>query len=218
MLEDRRAEYRVDAVAGMQHQVLTDPSEHRGEHHEDRQPDADHDQRALRAVHDHLVDDDLGEQRRGEREQLDHQGSGEHLGPDAAVLQQFWNEPAEAKARGPLGGLIRIVDMASDRREQDDGPGIQPFERLERISRGRVGAGVKKHHAIRMSLHQHRQARFGARRAVVAAPPPSPVSTIRHGIGASRSRASSHPRWCALKPSARAAMTSVSVPCSGGCC
>jgi hypothetical protein len=59
--EDLAAEHGVDAVAGVQHQVLAQPAHDGGEQHEHRQGDADHDSVLLRLVHDHLVDDDLGE-------------------------------------------------------------------------------------------------------------------------------------------------------------
>jgi hypothetical protein len=59
--EDLAAEHGIDAVAGVQHQVLAQPAHDSREHHEHRQGDADHPQRAVALVRDHLVDDDLGE-------------------------------------------------------------------------------------------------------------------------------------------------------------
>ena len=59
--------------------------------------DADHDQRALGLVHHDLVDDHLGEQRRGEADELDGERGEQHVAPDALVLEQLGDEPAEAE-------------------------------------------------------------------------------------------------------------------------
>ena len=61
MLEHLQPQHRVDAVAGMQDQVLAHPGHGGGEGHEHRQPDADDGQGIERVVNDDLVDDDLGE-------------------------------------------------------------------------------------------------------------------------------------------------------------
>ena len=59
--KDMTTQHGVDAVAGVQHEVLAQPGHGAGEQHEHDQPDGDGDQGALRLVHHDLVDDDLGE-------------------------------------------------------------------------------------------------------------------------------------------------------------
>lgn len=55
------AEDGIDAVAGMQDEVLAHPGEQGGEDHEHGQADGDDDQGAFGAMHHDFVDDDLGE-------------------------------------------------------------------------------------------------------------------------------------------------------------
>ena len=96
-VEHRRAQHGIDPVAGVQDQVLAHPGKQRGKNHEYGEPDADDDQRALGMVDDDLVDDDLGEQRRAQREQLDDQRGDQHVAPDALVLHQLRDEPVKAE-------------------------------------------------------------------------------------------------------------------------
>lgn len=93
------AEHRVDAIAGVQHQVLAQPAHAGAERHEHGEPHRDHDERALRLMHHHLVDDDLGENRRGERDELDEERGEKHVAPDAPMAQKLVPEPAEAELR-----------------------------------------------------------------------------------------------------------------------
>ena len=88
----------------MQHQVLAAPAHQGIEHDEDGHGDADGNQRALGAVHHHLVDDGLGEQRRCERDHLQRQAGQQHVSPNAAVPQQLRGEPFEAKGLGDGAG------------------------------------------------------------------------------------------------------------------
>ncbi len=104
MLEDAAGEDRVDAIAGVQEKILAHVAESGGENEEEQQRRHDHRQRARGVMDDHLVDDDLGEQRRGERNELHHQRSGEHVAPDGAVAQELGHEPSQAeRRRGELG-------------------------------------------------------------------------------------------------------------------
>jgi hypothetical protein len=99
VLEYLETQHGVDAVARVQDQVLTHPGHGGAEYHEHRQPDADHGEGIQGVVHDHLVDDDLGEQGGGERHQLDGKGSHEDVAEYLAVLEQFGDEPTEAEMR-----------------------------------------------------------------------------------------------------------------------
>ena len=101
VLERAHAEHRVDAVAGVQHQVLARVAQRRAEQHEDRERGQDDDQRARRMVHDDLVDDDLGAQRHRQRDRLQRERGRQHFAPDRLVAQQLGNEPAQAER--PVG-------------------------------------------------------------------------------------------------------------------
>jgi hypothetical protein len=62
----------------------------------------EYDQRAVRLVDDHLVDDHLGEQRRRQADELDRQAGDQHVAPDALVLEEFGEEPANGKRYSAL--------------------------------------------------------------------------------------------------------------------
>ena len=97
MAEDLAAEDGIDAVAGVQDQVLAQPGHDAGEDHEQDQGDTEDDQGAVGLVDDDLVDDDLGEQRGGEGDELDGEAGEEDVAPDFLVLEEFGDEPAEAE-------------------------------------------------------------------------------------------------------------------------
>jgi len=108
VLEHLQAQHGIDAVAGVQDQVLAHPGHRRTEHHEHGQPDADDDQGIEGVMDDHLVDDHLREQGRGQRHELDGEGSQKDVAEYLAVLQQLGEEPAEAELRAGGGLRIRI--------------------------------------------------------------------------------------------------------------
>ena len=123
VVEHRRAQHGIHAVAGVQDQVLAHPGKQRGKDHEHGQADADHDQRALGMVDDDLVDDDLGEQRRAQREHLDDQGGDQHIAPDALVLQQLRDEPVEAEFGLVFQRAVGILDVFGFERQLECGAG-----------------------------------------------------------------------------------------------
>jgi hypothetical protein len=50
-------------------------------------------------MHHNLVDDDLGENRRGERDELDEERGKKYVAPDPPMAQKLVPEPAEAELR-----------------------------------------------------------------------------------------------------------------------
>lgn len=87
----------------MQDEVLAQPAQAGGKDQKDCQRYAGNDQRAARLVHDDLVDDDLGKQRCRQCDELNSERRQKNVTPDAAVLEQFRNEPAETEVlRWPL--------------------------------------------------------------------------------------------------------------------
>jgi hypothetical protein len=82
---------------------------HRGvEEHEHRKADGDDDECVRGLVHDHLVDDDLGKERRRQREELDEERRRQHVAPDALVAQELVPEPAEAEFRRGLRAVVAL--------------------------------------------------------------------------------------------------------------
>src|SRR5574341_260385 len=65
-------------------------------------------QRREAFVHEHLVDDDLGEERREQAKELEKEGRDEHLAEEFAIFDDGRNEPGEIKLQilktqvGPL--------------------------------------------------------------------------------------------------------------------
>ena len=102
MTEYLGAQNGVNAIAGVKDEELPQPGHDGGEEHEHQQGDTEHDQGALGLMDHDLVDDDLGEQRRGQAHQLNDEGGKQHVAPDALVLLELRQEPA--KAEGPSFG------------------------------------------------------------------------------------------------------------------
>ena len=100
MTEYLAAQHRVDAVARVQNKILPQPGQKCIEKQEDHQAHRDGDQRALGLMHDHFVDDDLCEQRRGQADELQHQRGNQHITPDGFVFKQLRQKPAEAEFVG----------------------------------------------------------------------------------------------------------------------
>ena len=125
-----RTQYGIDPVAGVQHQILAQPTENGGEDHKNRHADQHHDQRALGAVDDHFVDDGLGEQGGCQREQLDDQRGQQDFLPQLFVFQQLWNEPAKTKTPVLCGqdgtvGIGPLADLGAQTRDVALRPGLE---------------------------------------------------------------------------------------------
>ena len=131
VLEHLQAQHRVDAVAHVEDEVLAHPGHRGGENHKHRQTDADHRQRVERVMDNHFVNHYLGEQRRCERHQLDCERREEYVAEDAAVLQQFGDEPAEAEFRACRAQRIRIGERLFFRGGQQHLACIDRFELTE---------------------------------------------------------------------------------------
>lgn len=130
VLEHLGAEHRINAVAGVVHQVLPHPAHQCGEHHKQGHADTDGPQRVDSVVYHHLVYHHLGEHRCRQRHQLQHQRSQQHVAPDRLVLEQFRHEPAETefartgffRARFRWRELQRVADVTRGKLCQRRGP------------------------------------------------------------------------------------------------
>lgn len=113
--ENLATENRIDTVAGVQHKVLAQPAHTAGEEHEYDQGYAKNDQGAMGLVNDDLVDDDLGEQRGSQTDELDGEAGKQYVTPDGLVLEQFGDEPRETECHGlgfKAGNLAFLVGAA----------------------------------------------------------------------------------------------------------
>lgn len=113
------AQHGVHPVAGVQHEGLPGPTQQGGEHHEDCHAQGNGDKGAFGAVHHHLVDDGLGEQRRAQCQQLQHQRGQQHFMPDTSVFQQLGHEPPETEA-GARGECVGVVWPRANRGDAQD--------------------------------------------------------------------------------------------------
>ena len=155
-------QYGIDAVAGMQHQVLAHPGQQRRKDHEHRQADADHDQGALGAVHHDLVDDHLGEQRRAQGEYLDDERGDQHIAPDLLVLHQLGDEPAETERCLTGQCAIGIADGFGFQGELKGGAGKAPGELGAAQRLGGIGTDLEQGHALVIDLNDDGGVSFAA--------------------------------------------------------
>lgn len=121
--KDLAAQHGIDAIAGMQHEVLAQPGHGAGEEHEHDQGHAEHDQGAVGLVNNHLVDDDLGEQRCRQADQLDGQTGEQHVAPDGLVFEEFGDEPFETEfllLGRKAGDFVILVGAAGFAGNQDE--------------------------------------------------------------------------------------------------
>jgi hypothetical protein len=160
--EHLASEHRVHSVAGVDQEVLAQPTHARIEGEEHRKAHGDGDQRALGLVDHHLVDHDLRAKGRREADELDEEGRRQHVAPDALVLEELGPEPAEAKLR-PLRcavlrrGLDRLV-------LQKDNVRREAFaQRGERRGLGCLTPGDEIEKPLGVALDEDRRARLLAR-------------------------------------------------------
>ena len=145
MAEDLAAEEGIDAVAGVQYQVLPQPGHDGAEDHEHQHADTDDNQGAFGLVDYDLVYDDLGEQRGGQRDELDYQRGQQDFLPDGLVFEQLGDKPFETEARGLPACSIRINGVARFFFRDEQYAGMKLACNL-RISGalGRLGAGAEE--------------------------------------------------------------------------
>jgi len=95
--EQPGAKLDVDAVGGVGKQIGAQDAEHGLEKRDRHQRDGQHVERAQGAMHQHLVDHHLEEQRRDQAEELQEEGSDQHLAQQAAIFVDRRDEPADAE-------------------------------------------------------------------------------------------------------------------------
>ena len=80
MPEQPRAKFDIDAVRRMREEIGAKAAHDRFEQRDADKADDEHIERRLGAMHEHLVDHHLEEQRRDKREELQEERGDEHLG------------------------------------------------------------------------------------------------------------------------------------------
>ena len=111
MGEQALAEFDVDPVGGVGQRVGAQILQRDVEQADDHQAGNQHEQSLVSSVGQHLVDDDLEEQRRRQRENLNEKRRGQHMAERTAISPERRQEPADAeRARADA----RAADPARD--------------------------------------------------------------------------------------------------------
>ena len=103
MVEQSRAELDVDAVGGVGEQIGAQNSQNGLEHRDRHQADHQHIERAEGAMHQHLVDHHLEEQRRDQRKQLQEERSEQHLAQETAIFVNRAEKPGDVETAADVG-------------------------------------------------------------------------------------------------------------------
>jgi hypothetical protein len=101
--EQARTQLDVDAVGGVREQIGALDAEDGLEQRDRHQTHHQHLQRRQAAVHQHLVDDHLEEQRRDQREELQEERGDEHLAEEASIFVDRPEKPGDAESACDVG-------------------------------------------------------------------------------------------------------------------
>ncbi len=102
MVEQARAELDVDAVGGVREQIGPQDAKN-GLENRDRQETDDQDvEGAQPPVYQHLVDDDLKEQRRDQGEQLQEKRGDQHLAQEVPIFVDRSQKPCDVEPTGDV--------------------------------------------------------------------------------------------------------------------
>src|SRR3954467_13074174 len=97
MTQNMTAENGVDACAGVQYKILAKPGHRGAKEKEHAKCDRNDGEGARGLVHDHLVDDHLGSERRRKTDELNEKRGQQHVAPNRFMSQKFVREPPEAE-------------------------------------------------------------------------------------------------------------------------
>ena len=102
MVKQTRAELDINAVGRVREEISPQNAKNRLEERDRDQADDKHVERAQAAMHQHLVDDDLEEQRRHQGEQLQKERCNQHFAQQMPVFMDRPHEPGDVEAAGDL--------------------------------------------------------------------------------------------------------------------
>ncbi|MCY1527827.1 hypothetical protein D9M68_629120 [compost metagenome] len=150
MLKQTRAQLDIDPLRGVRQEIVAQSREHRLEQRHAGQRDQHYHKRALRAMGQYLVDDDLERQRRHQGEYLDKEGREQNMRQLGLVFADGVPEPPHIElGRGsPACGVGRRSHRGDARTRFDPCTG----EVRRKLGR-RHGDGLRAG-----ALHQHRVA------------------------------------------------------------
>ncbi len=102
MPEQPRAELDVDAVGRVREQVGAQNTHDRLEYADGDETEDEHVEGAHAAMHEHLVDHHLEEQRGDQREELQEEGGDQHLGEKPPVFVNCTEKPRDIETSGEI--------------------------------------------------------------------------------------------------------------------
>ena len=97
MPEQPRPELDINPIGGVGKQISAQNPQDRLEQADRDEADHQHVERAHAAMHEHLVDHDLKEQRRHQRKQLKKERGDQHLAQETAVFVDCAQEPRDVE-------------------------------------------------------------------------------------------------------------------------
>jgi hypothetical protein len=150
MAEQPGAQLDVDAVGGVGQHVGAQPTQQDLEYRDHHQAEHQHVERAPALVDQHLVDHDLGEERRDQAEELQEQRADQRLAQQAAEPHDRGDEPGEIEGAGG-------ADQPLARGHQDELAAPAGVERRALLDRRTVGGEVLQQHAIVGDARQQRE-------------------------------------------------------------
>ena len=100
MLEQPRPELDIDSVGRMRKQIGAQDPQDRLKQGDGNEADHQHVERAHAAMHEHLVDDDLEEQRRDQRKELEEERRDQHFTQKTAIFVDRAQEPGDVEPAG----------------------------------------------------------------------------------------------------------------------
>src|SRR5262249_12609404 len=112
--EGSRGDADVDLVRGEQQQVALEEGEGGIEQDGERDADRQNVERRVGVVHEHLVEDNLDENRYRKREQVQGQCGGEDVAEDPSLAQKLGDEPPKTKGLPLIGEAMHPLE--EDRR------------------------------------------------------------------------------------------------------
>ena len=162
------AELDVDPIGGMRERIGAQVLERHVEQADDDEPADKHEQSLVAAMGQHLVDDHLEEQRRGQGENLHEQRRRQHMAERTAIAPDGGQEPAhaelariDASAADPAGDEQRLpADVARDVLDRRLVGGVA--DRIDKAAETRRIAPAEHHQRAARRPHdrwggQHRQ-------------------------------------------------------------
>src|SRR3546814_14443278 len=105
--EGPAAQFDVQFLAGLRIKPRAQPAEGDFPERNQHEADGEHLQRGQAVMRQHLVDDILEEERRGETEQVERAGNQQHFADQFPVLDDLGNEPGQVE--GGSGDLRAVA-------------------------------------------------------------------------------------------------------------